>query len=232
MVRTRTFEDRPGPNGAVELAPLRAAWRELAGRGPEAVAVGDELLGRWGEEHRRYHTLTHLWETLRAVDVLVDQADDPDAVRYAAWFHDAVYEGRPGEDEHESARLAERLLTELGVDPARVREVVRLVEATADHRTDPGDADGAVLCDADLAVLASAPDEYLAYTAAVRAEYRRVPDRLFREGRLSVLRSLRGTPYLYATPYGRTHWEERARANIDAEIERLEAAEEVEPPHL
>ncbi|OLT27481.1 metal-dependent phosphohydrolase [Nocardiopsis sp. CNR-923] len=211
---------------------FRSAWRDLAGSSPDALAVGDELLGRWGEEHRRYHTLPHLLNTLRAVDKLAGHARDPDAVRYAAWFHDAVYEGRPGDDERASALLAERLLTALDVDPGRVREVARLVRMTADHRTEPGDANGAVLCDADLSVLASSPDEYLAYTAAVRAEYRRVPDALFRAGRLRILRKLVLAPHLYETEYGRAHWELRARENVEAEIRRLEAFGRVEPPRL
>ncbi|MEV2275018.1 metal-dependent phosphohydrolase [Nocardiopsis sp. NPDC049922] len=232
MVSTRPSADLPGPGEGAGLRWFRSAWRDLAGASPDAAAVGDELLGRWDEEHRRYHTLAHLLHILRAVDTLADHARDPDAVRYAAWFHDAVYEGRPGEDERESALLAERLLTALGVAPGRVREVARLVRMTADHRTEPGDADGAVLRDADLSVLASPPDEYLAYTAAVRAEYRRVPDALFRAGRLRILRKLLLAPHLYATGYGRAHWEERARANIEAEIRRLEAVDRVEPPQL
>ena len=39
------------------------------------------------------------------------------------------------------------------------------------RRVEPGDANGAVLCDADLAVLASPPEAYAAYASAVREEY-------------------------------------------------------------
>ncbi|MEU3016124.1 MULTISPECIES: metal-dependent phosphohydrolase [unclassified Nocardiopsis] len=204
---------------------LAAAWRELAGSGCEARAVGEELLGRWSEEHRRYHTISHLWGTLRAVDVLREEARDVDAVRYAVWFHDAVHEGDPGGDEDASAALAERLLTLLGKDPALVSEVSRLVGVTKEHRPEPGDADGAVLSDADLSTLAGAPEAYLAYTAAVRAEYWRYPEHVFRVGRLRVLRSLLESPHLFHTRFGREHWEPRARSNMLAEIDRLSRAE-------
>ncbi|WP_236567580.1 MULTISPECIES: metal-dependent phosphohydrolase [unclassified Nocardiopsis] len=231
----------PGQDTAPERGPapergiatrLEAAWRDLAGTSPEAVAVGAELLGRWSEPHRRYHTLAHLEHTLRAADLLRDQARDPDRVRYAIWFHDAVYEGVAGRDEEEGARLAERLLPLTGAEPALVREVARLVGVTASHRPSRWDADGAVVCDADLSVLAAPADEYLAYATAVRAEYPHVSDADFRSGRARVLRSLLSARHLFHTPFGRKHWEPRARVNVLAELDRLEAPppEELPPP--
>ncbi|MFE1168903.1 metal-dependent phosphohydrolase [Nocardiopsis sp. NPDC058789] len=224
-------EDRFHPLRQEDAVLLAASWRQLAGEDCDSRAVGDELLGRWSEDHRRYHTLSHLWSTLRAVDVLQDEARDVDAVRYAVWFHDAVHEGNPGHDEDQSEALAHRLLALLGKDPVLISEVVRLVGVTRDHRPEPGDANGAVLSDADLSTLAGAPEKYLAYTSAVRAEYWRYPDRVFRAGRLRVLRSLLESPHLFHTEFGRTHWEPRARSNMLAEVDRLsrELAEEPVP---
>ncbi|GAB2509417.1 HD domain-containing protein [Nocardiopsis aegyptia] len=208
---------------------LAAAWRELAGTEPEAVAVGTELLDRWSEPHRRYHTVAHLRDTLAAAERLRAEARDHDAVRYALWFHDAVYEGRPLEDEEESAALARRLLTLMGTPSALVAEVSRLVLLTRTHRPEAGDADGAVVCDADLSVLAGTPDAYLTYAAAIRAEYGHVPDDAFRQGRLGVLRDLLAAPHLYRTRYGREHWEARARSNLLAEVHRWESGAELPP---
>lgn len=205
--------------------PLAAAWRRLAGTSPGAAAVGAELLERWDEPHRRYHTLAHLRRVLAAVDELAGEAEDIAAVRFAAWFHDAVYRGRPGRDEEESALLAERLLPWCGVGGRRVARVARLVRLTDGHRPGPGDADGRVLCDADLSVLGAPTQEYLAYTAAVRAEYAHVPDSDFRAGRAAVLTRLAQAPALFHTPAARTRWEERARANVGAELRRLGAGD-------
>ncbi|MFY7066907.1 metal-dependent phosphohydrolase [Nocardiopsis changdeensis] len=207
---------------------LEASWERLAGDSPQARAVGRELLTRWSEPHRRYHTLTHLWATLRAVDILAEEAVSPDLVRYAVWFHDAVYETEPGLDEDRSAGLARELLPMLGLAPERVGEVARLVLMTREHAPGPDDSDGQVLSDADLSVLAGAPDEYLAYTAAVRAEYRRVPEEAFREGRSRVLRGMLDAPQIFHTEFGRIHWEARARSNMLAELDRL-AAEAASP---
>lgn len=180
-----------------------------------------ELLRRWAEPQRRYHTTDHLLAVLRRVDELAGHADDLAAVQLAAWFHDAYYLPDRSTNEERSARLAEKALPELGVPPSRVAEVARLVRLTVTHDPAPGDRNGEVLCDADLAILAAGPDAYEAYTAAVRKEYGFVPNEAFREGRAAVLRQLLGLPRLFRTPYGSAHWEAAARRNMAAELERL-----------
>ncbi|MEV4067628.1 HD domain-containing protein [Nonomuraea dietziae] len=207
------------------METLLDGWTALAGRSRAATAVGAELVARWSEPHRRYHTLDHLRAVLAAIEPLAPVADDADAVRLAAWFHDAIYDGRPSWDEERSAQLAQALLPRCGVAEGRVAEVARLVRLTATHDPgyDParaGDANGAVLCDADLAVLAG--EHYDAYARAVREEYRHVPDELFRAGRAQVLRRLLDAPRLYRTARAHDLWEARARANVSAELRLLD----------
>ncbi|MBO0515313.1 HD domain-containing protein, partial [Streptomyces beijiangensis] len=180
-------------------------------------------LTRWSEPQRRYHTPTHLTAVLDHVDTLAEHADDPTAVRLAAWFHDAVFRPDRAENEERSAALAERALPELHVPPARTAEVARLVRLTITHDPGPGDTNGEVLCDADLAILASPPEAYAAYAAAVREEYAFVPDEAFREGRSTVLAQLLDLPALFRTPYGVAHWTDKARTNLTAELELLRA---------
>jgi predicted metal-dependent HD superfamily phosphohydrolase len=179
------------------------------------------LLARWAEPQRRYHTTDHLVAVLDRIDVLEEYAQDPALVRLAAWFHDAVYLPDRSENEERSARLAERALPELDIDPSRTAEVARLVRLTVTHDPASDDTNGAVLCDADLAVLAAPPEAYAAYTAAVREEYAFVPAEAFREGRAAVLRQLLDLPRLFRTPYGEREWEERARGNIRTELAHL-----------
>ena len=190
---------------------------------PAGRALTAELIARWAEPHRRYHTVAHLRAVLAAVDRLAAHAADADAVRLAAWFHDVCYEGRPGWDEERSAQLAEARLPACGVPADRVREVARLVRVTASHAYAPGDANAAVLCDADLAVLAGSPAEYAAYAAAVREEYRHVPDAEFRAGRAAVLRRLLARDALYGTAEACRLWEARARENLRISEARYEA---------
>ena len=195
---------------------LLRRWTTLLGA--HAEPVGRDLLDRWGEPHRAYHDRRHLTEVLDALDALTG-ADPPAAVVFAAWFHDAVYEGRAGEDERASAALAALVLPSL-VDRGTVEEVVRLVLLTASHRPEPGDDAGALLCDADLAVLAAPPERYAAYVRGVRREHAHVDDGAFRAGRAQVLRALLEGP-LFRTAAGAARWEARARTQVAAELDRL-----------
>ncbi|HEV7823618.1 MAG TPA: metal-dependent phosphohydrolase [Mycobacteriales bacterium] len=199
---------------------LLQRWSALL---PGAEALGEDLLVRWSEPHRRYHTPDHLAAMLSVVDGHASEADDPDAVRLAVWFHDAVYDPRRTDNEDMSAALAARVLPAAGVPSERVAAVARLVRLTGTHDPGPSDRDGALLSDADLAVLAGEPDAYAAYAAAVREEYAHVPDEPFRSGRAAVLRSLVALPRLYHLPALREQWEDRARANLAAELRELEA---------
>ena len=191
-----------------------------------AQAAGADLVARWSEPARRYHTVDHLTFMLTVLDEAAAFADDIHAVRLAAWFHDAVYDPRvaePTANEQASADLAATMLPPLAVRPAQVDEVVRLVLLTADHRVKPDDRNGALLADADLAILAVDDEHYRAYAAAVRSEYSFVPDDAFVAGRSAVLTKLLGLDPLYYLEPHRVAWEARARANLTAELSSLQA---------
>jgi len=202
---------------------LLAAWHALLARytgDTDIDAAGRRLLARWSEPHRRYHGVDHLRGVLGAVAKLSAYAADPDAVALAAWYHDAIYAGR-SDDEERSAALAESDLTELGVSPALVAEVARLVRMTVQHDPAVDDANGAVLSDADLAALALPPEDYRRNTAAIRIEYAHVPDTEFRAGRARVIADLLAAPQLYRTAEARAQWEAAARANLADELAAL-----------
>ncbi|MBY8873064.1 metal-dependent phosphohydrolase [Micromonospora sp. PLK6-60] len=190
--------------------------------------AGAGLLARWREPHRHYHTIPHLRAVLATVDRYADLAARPHLVRLAGWGHDAVYDPRAAGDANEraSAELVGRLLAGLGVPAAGVAEVARLVLLTAGHRVDPGDRDGALLCDADLAVLARPEPEYDGYAVAVRREYAHVPEPDFRAGRARVLTALLALPALYRLPPLAARWEARARANLTRELADLTAPDD------
>lgn len=210
-----------------QTADLLAAWKSLIGRHSAESGtddVGRQLLACWSEPHRQYHNVTHLREVLRHVDQLADHAVTPDAVRLAAWYHDSVYTGF-SDDEQNSAARAEKDLADLHVAPGLIVEVARLVRLTASHEPDADDRNGEVLCDADLAVLASAAESYAAYAAAIRAEYAHVSEKEFKLGRLKVLRSLLDGPALYRTAPAHARWEAAARVNLNTELERLDSTE-------
>lgn len=183
-------------------------------------AVRDRLITAWSTDRsavRGYHDLRHLAEVLDHIDAL--GATDNVEVVLAAWFHDAVYDSA-GDNEERSARLAADELAPFS-QAVDVDEVARLVRLTEHHRPESDDPNGAILCDADLAVLASPGERYQEYVADVRREYADLPDAEFTLGRLAILRDLATKPTLFETALARELWEEPARANLSAEITTL-----------
>ena len=208
------------PDGTGSLVGFDA-WAPLAGDSPTSRTEWAAVIAAWSEPHRRYHDLTHLAAVLGLVAALPGAAD-PDAVRLAAWYHDVAYDPQRTDNEQLSAARARVGLRGL-VPDARVDEVERLVLLTAGHDPASDDANGAVLCDADLAVLAGPPDAYATYASAVRTEYGHLSDAEFTAGRIAVLEHLLGLPALYRTPQAARMWSERAAANITAELSLLRA---------
>ena len=138
-------------------------------------AIGADLMRRLGEEHRRYHTARHVVEMFWALEDL-EQAGvvtprQTALARVAAWFHDAVYDttSSGGENEIDSAALAVRDLSALGLPTEDVETVRDLVLSTHDHEL-TGTPLAAAFHDADLWILSSPPGRYHEYTLQVRDE--------------------------------------------------------------
>jgi predicted metal-dependent HD superfamily phosphohydrolase len=115
--------------------------------------------------------------------------------------------------------LALRELSWVGLEQEDLNQVARLVRLTETHLPGPRDPEGELLCDADLAILASDPTDYADYVAAVRVEYAQVPEQDFLAGRLAVLTELADRE-IFRTAKGR-HLTSAARANLGTEINAL-----------
>jgi len=181
----------------------------------------DELRQRYAQPQRHYHTLAHVEAVLRHLRHLCAPDPIPRDVELAAWFHDAVYEPTRNDNEVQSAELARQLLSASGERPSVIEEVRRLVLLTRTHAPSDDDRNGAVLCDADLAILAAAPQEYDDYAAQIRAEYSHVPADAFVTGRAQVLERFLARPRIFHTTRAYEAWEGRARANVEREVEEL-----------
>ncbi|MBE1497001.1 putative metal-dependent HD superfamily phosphohydrolase [Amycolatopsis lexingtonensis] len=175
------------------------------------------LEARYGEPHRRYHTLAHAAAVVRDSAWLAGDlgATDRAVLAVAAWAHDVVYDAKPGEDERASAAWAREALD--GAAEAHVERVEGLILATITHDAPPGDHLATALLDADLAVLGAPPDQYAAYAEGVREEYAKYPDDVWREGRIAVLEGMLARE-LYRSEAARARWATAAEKNLTAEL--------------
>lgn len=199
----------------------------------QMAELGESLLQAWEQPHRAYHHSGHLSQMLTDLDRLYahrTQGSTPLALILAAWFHDAVYEGAPGEDERRSEQLAsaslEPLVTAGLLTGHELQMVSLLVRATATHELPESadlpagyePADIQFFLDADMAILAANSARYRRYLRGVRREYSHFDDEAFRAGRTIFLRSVLGRKRIFLSEEGLQLWEEPARANLQAEL--------------
>ena len=199
----------------------------------QVAELGESLLQAWEQPHRAYHHSGHLSQMLTDLDRLYahrTQGSTPLALVLAAWFHDAVYEGAPGEDERRSEQLAstslEPLVTAGLLTGHELQMVSLLVRATATHELPESvdlpagyePADIQFFLDADMAILAADSARYHRYLRGVRSEYSHFDDEAFRTGRTTFLRSTLGRKRIFLSEQALQLWEEPARANLSAEL--------------
>jgi predicted metal-dependent HD superfamily phosphohydrolase len=202
---------------------LESSWlRCLAGVGAadEAPALFRRLMDAYREPPRKYHTLQHLSECLALFDRHRSLALEPAEVEIALWFHDAIYEVRAGDNEARSAEWAAAALRSAGVAAGRIERVCAHILATR-HSALPVGQDQALLLDIDLSILGAPAARFDEYETQVRAEYRWVPDFLFRRKRREILAEFLARDPIYATPALREVLEASARENLARSLEQL-----------
>lgn len=221
------LKERPGK---IRRTLLERWERTLPGQ----LQLGKELLKRWEEAHRSYHNSAHLLEMLGHLDTFYS-GQTPRPLALAAWFHDAVYEGTPGNDERHSAQLAATSLAPL-IEAGQLKHTeldaaLALIEATTSHTLPLEDQcleqaglsfkDAELFLDADVAILAADEPRYHRYCAGVRAEYGHIADTDFRQGRTRILADFLGREKIYLSQRGQADFEQKARQNMARELAEL-----------
>jgi predicted metal-dependent HD superfamily phosphohydrolase len=196
-------------------------WSDLALPAPPS-SVLDDLLARYSEPGRAYHTTQHLEECFEQFALASHLSTRAGEVQAAIWFHDAVYETRDPRNEERSAAWAAAVLAAAGA-PADVQgRVSELVLATR-HDAEPRSADARLTVDIELAILGAPPARFDEYEVQARREYSWVPDPAFRQARAEILRRFLGRPSVYSTAFFRERLEARARSNLERSLARLGA---------
>lgn len=194
----------------------------------DAVArSGADLLVRWNEPTRRYHTTRHLVEVFWALEELEGAGEIDDrqcsVARLAAWFHDAIYDPKagPGSNEADSAVLARKTLQQLGIGDEDGAAINRLIRLTAGHDADAEESLDAAFQDADMWILSAPQERFDDYCSQVREEFAHVPDPEYRAGRAAVLEPFLHRDTIYGTSLALNAWERPARINLGRELTRL-----------
>ena len=205
-----------------DLAPWVETWRQLGvGDSPALRRLLGDVLGRYSESHRHYHTQQHLAECFEKVQDIIALAHHPAEVNVGLWFHDAIYDTRRHDNEEQSADWARNAARELGASAEIAQRIHELIMVTR-HAAEPRGIDAQVLVDADLSILGAPSARFQEYEAQVRREYAWVPDDAFRAGRATILKQLLGRPHLFSTASFRARYESQARRNLEQSLVDLE----------
>lgn len=187
-------------------------------------AIWDVLVAAYTELHRAYHTPQHLAAMFAQYDrVELYLGPAARAVRWAIWFHDAVYSTAAAEyasNEVRSAALMRELLAGQP-DASAVLEVAEaLVLATASHSVPEQFPAGSVerracelFLDIDLAILACRPSQVALFDAGVRREFAQYSEAEFAAGRIQVLESFFARERVFLSDVF-VPQEQAARANL------------------
>jgi predicted metal-dependent HD superfamily phosphohydrolase len=197
------------------------SWRALGvGDCPALRQLHRDVLGRYAEPHRHYHTRQHLAECFEKIQDIIALAEHPAEVAIGLWFHDAIYDTQRHDNEARSADWARTAARELGTSAASAQRIHDLVMSTR-HAAEPVGIDAQVLVDSDLSILGAHPGRFEEYEAQVRLEYAWVPDAAFRSGRARILNTLLDRPHLFSTAGFRQRYEAQARRNLQCSLASL-----------
>ncbi len=216
------------------IAKHHNLFRKLEARG----AHGNEIefwkqlvLPYVTEPNRDYHNLAHISAMLAEFKTVESLYSDAVAVEYAIWMHDIVNDTMVARhvNEERSAERALRLAESLGLSQDFCEKVRMLILATKHDRA-VVDGDAQLLVDMDLAILGANPRVFHEYEDNVRKEYAwmheepsldgRATD-VFNSRRLALLRAFYVRKHLYHTEHFRAKYEQAARRNLEASIQKL-----------
>jgi predicted metal-dependent HD superfamily phosphohydrolase len=194
-------------------------WRQLGAANP-APRLHGELIARYSEPHRRYHTVRHLDECFEKLDEIRSLARHPAEIELALWFHDAIYDVKRHDNEEKSADWARASAAAAGVAADACERVHSLILSTR-HQTAASGVDAEILVDIDLSMLGAAPVRFDEYERQVREEYSWVPDFLFRRERKAILKEFLARRQIFSSTSFRDRYEQMARSNIERSLARI-----------
>jgi predicted metal-dependent HD superfamily phosphohydrolase len=187
-------------------------WQKISKIG-NGINCRDELISRYSENHRAYHTTQHLNECLVLFKQQQYFSQEPEDIFFAIWYHDAIYDTSSHKNEEESANLAQIHFSTNEVNHEKAKNIADLILATK-HSIDPLNIDQRLLVDIDLAILGTDEARFLEYEQQIRTEYSFVPDLIFEKKRTEILKNFLSRPKIYNTPYFLENFENLARLNL------------------
>jgi predicted metal-dependent HD superfamily phosphohydrolase len=179
-----------------------------------------EIEKAYSRKKRHYHTLSHLENLFNQLGKYKSHLEDWDAVLFALFYHDAVYNVLKKDNEEKSAELAEKRMRELTIPANKIEQCTRMILATKAHQP-ASDSDTNFFTDADLSILGMDWETYLQYCRQVRKEYAIFPDIIYNPGRKKALTHFLEMERIFKTDIFFDKYESAAKQNLSREISEV-----------
>ncbi|MFX1704236.1 hypothetical protein PV783_09800 [Chitinophaga sp. CC14] len=205
------------------MSALNVIWSSLHPN-TDATLVNSSytaLVDAYQSHGRYYHNWSHIQQLVSLQQAYVHQLTDPEAVLFAIFFHDIIYNPLQPDNEERSAAAAVTHLHKINYPVEKNTKVSDFIIATKTHINTHHDPDLDYFLDFDLQILGASPETYRAYAQQIRQEYQVYPDDVYIPGRRKVLQHFLEMPAIYVTPAFRELYETAARTNIQAELNTL-----------
>jgi len=179
-----------------------------------------ELIKAYSKTSRHYHNLNHISSMLTEMELIKDQINDIDSLKFSILYHDIIYKASKSNNEVKSAEYFKSAIQKTSFD--RIEKCVNQIELTKLHDLSD-DHDINLLMDLDLCILGSDAPDYKIYCDNIRKEYAIYPEFLHNKGRAKVLKHFLESRPIFKTLYFTSKYETQAVFNISAELETLKA---------
>ena len=181
-----------------------------------------EIETEYSGPNRHYHTLYHLSDMIDELKIVKSEIRDWDAIMFAVYYHDIVYNGVSSDNEQKSSILAAHRLQQIRFPAESIGLSKYHILSTDGHSIAEND-DTNLFMDADLSILGKDWDVYLTYAQNIRKEFATYPDAIFNQGRIHVLKHFLKKNDIFKTEYFYNRYEKQARKNLSEEIRLLNA---------
>ena len=195
-------------------------WHRIGAKGDERRFF-DDIVVRYTEKDRAYHSLTHIMNCLDELESVRKLSTDPNAIETALWYHDIIYDTKNKDNEEKSAEFFTNVAHNVSLDKSFSEKVTSLILATK-HIKNPNDLDTQLLVDIDLSILGQVEERFNEYEKQIRIEYNWVPEKDFISGRLAIIKSFLERPTIYSTKFFIDKYEIQARENLTRTLSNLQ----------
>lgn len=169
--------------------------------------------------NRHYHNLKHIENLITQIGPLSISEDHKLILINVAVFHDVIYKAGRKDNEHKSAEFAGYWLPKLNLGAFETQLICDIIRATNTHQS--SDFLTQLFLDIDLSILGVNEEDYYEYTVHIQKEHFQIPKCLYSIGRKRFLKKMLAREVIFATPVYYDHFENKARKNLENELNSL-----------